>query len=99
MCSFVCSAKFYDGKTVTICSKVQSTFTSQGEKKNTYLNFGQPFPDATFIAVIFEKDLPNFKYVPADFLKDKKLCITGKVSIYKDKPQIIVSSEDQIKVE
>ena len=89
----------YDGKTVTVCSKVLGTHVTQGEKKTTYLNFGKPFPDNTFTVVIFENDLANFKYIPSDYLKDKKVCITGKVKIYKGKPEMIVSSEEQIKVE
>jgi DNA/RNA endonuclease YhcR with UshA esterase domain len=89
----------YEGKTITVCSKVQSTYVTKGEKKTTYLNFGQPYPNTTFTVVIFEADLPNFKYTPSDFLKEKNVCITGKVKIYKGKPEIIVNKEDQIKIE
>ena len=93
------SVASYVGKTITVCSKVQSTFVTKGDKKTTYINFGKPYPDATFTAVIFESSLEKFKYTPSEFLKDKNVCITGKVSIYKDKPQIIVSSQEQIKIE
>ena len=89
----------YVGKTITVCSKVQSTFVAKGEKKTTYLSFGQPFPIATFTAVIFEGDLAKFKYTPAEYLKDKQVCLTGKITIYKDKPQMIVSDEAQIKIQ
>ena len=90
------SVQFYEGKTITVCSKVQSTFLTKGEKKTTYINFGQPYPNTTFTAVIFEGDLPNFKYTPSEYLKDKNVCITGKVKIYKGKPEMIVNKEDQI---
>ena len=93
------SVQFYEGKTITVCSKVQSTFLAKGEKKTTYINFGKPYPNTAFTAVIFEGDLANFKYIPSDFLKDKNVCITGKVVIYKGKPEIIVSKEEQIKIE
>ena len=93
------SVQFYEGKTITVCSKVQSTFLTKGEKKTTYINFGKPYPNTTFTAVIFEGDLSKFKYTPSEYLKDKQVCLTGKISIYKDKPQMIVSSEEQIKVE
>lgn len=89
----------YEGKTITVCSKVQSTFITKGEKKTTYINFGKPYPNTSFTAVIFEGDLANFKYTPSDFLKEKNVCITGKVVIYKGKPEIIVSKEEQIKIE
>lgn len=92
------SAKYYVDKTITICAKVQSTYTSKGDKPVITLSFGAPYPNATFTAVIFSKDLASFKYAPADFLKDKEICITGQVAIYKDKPQIVLTTEDQIKV-
>ena len=92
------SVQFYEGKTITVCSKVQGTFITKGEKKTTYINFGKPYPNTTFTAVIFEGDLASFKYSPSDFLKDKDVCITGKVVIYKGKPEIIISKEEQIKI-
>ena len=93
------SVQFYEGKIITVCSKVQSTFLTKGEKKTTYINFGKPYPNTTFTAVIFEGDLPNFKYTPSEYLKDKQVCLTGKVVIYKGKPEIIVSKVEQIVVQ
>lgn len=89
----------YVGKTVSVCSKVQSAYVGKGEKKTTYLSFGAAYPNATFTGVIFEANLSKFKYTPSVYLKDKNICITGVVSIYKEKPQIIILSEEQIKVE
>jgi hypothetical protein len=92
------SVQFYVGKTITVCSKVQSTFVTKGDKKTTYINFGKPYPNNTFTAVIFSSDSANFKYIPSEYLKEKTVCITGKVALYKDKPQIIVKKEEQIKI-
>ena len=89
----------YEGKKITVCSKVLGTHVSNGEKKSTTLNFGKPYPDNTFTVFISESDLANFKYIPSEFLKDKNICITGIVKIYKDKPEIIVSKEEQIKIQ
>jgi hypothetical protein len=89
----------YEGKTITVCSKVLGTHVSSGEKKNTTLNFGKPYPDNTFTVFIGESDLANFKYNPSEFLNDKNICITGVVKMYKDKPEIIVSKEEQIKIQ
>jgi micrococcal nuclease len=88
----------YEGKTVTICEKVQSTFLSN--KANTsMLNFGKAYPNQTFVVIIFEKDLVNFNYVPTEFLKEKTVCITGKVILYKGMPEIIVTDEKNIVVQ
>lgn len=92
------SVKFYEGKTITVCAKVQSTYVSKGEKKVTYLNFGDAYPNATFVGVIYESEIKNITYSHAEFLKEKNVCLTGKVTIYKEKPQIVITSEDQIKV-
>ena len=33
------------------------------------------------------------------YLKEKKVCITGKIKMYKGKPEMIVNKEEQIKTE
>jgi hypothetical protein len=88
----------YQGKTVTVCSKVQGIFVSKGEKKTTFISFGNPYPNSIFTAVIFDADLPNFKYNPSEYLKDKNVCITGLIKIYNGKPEMILSDEDQLKI-
>jgi hypothetical protein len=35
------SVQFYFGKTIIVCSKVQSTFVTKGEEITTYINFGK----------------------------------------------------------
>jgi DNA/RNA endonuclease YhcR with UshA esterase domain len=84
----------YIGKEVVLIEKVQGVFQTK-EHKNTLLNFGKPYPNNTFTVVIFEKDLHSFSYNPLE-LKDKMVRITGKVVLYKDKPEIIASKEIQL---
>ena len=93
------SAKYYVGKSITVCSKVLDTYEAKTGEKTTFLNFGKPYPNSTFTAVIFEADLSKFKYTPSVFLKGKNVCITGLVKIYKGKTEIVVTSEEQIKIE
>jgi hypothetical protein len=93
------SVQFYVGKTITVCSKVQGSFVTKGKKKTTYINFGKPYPNNSFTAVIFASDSANFKYIPSEYLKEKTVCITGKVALYKDKPQMIIKKEEQISIE
>ena len=93
------SVSFYEGKTITVCSKVLDTYEAKQGNKTTFLNFGKPYPNSTFTVVIFEADLTKFKYTPSVYLKGKNVCITGKVKIFKGKTEIIVTNEEQIKVE
>jgi hypothetical protein len=89
----------YIGKTVKVCDKVYGTHVSKGEKKVTSLNLGADFPHQKMSIVIFENALPKFSYKPEIFLKDKNVCVTGKVMTYKDKPQIIVNEPAELTYE
>ena len=88
----------YEGKLITVCSKVTGTHVSNGDMKNVSLNFGKPFPDNSFSVFIKEEDLKNFKYNPSESLKEKTVCVTGTVKIYKGKPEIVITKEDQLTV-
>ena len=85
------SVSNYIGKTVKVCDKVYGTHVSKGEKKTTSLNLGANFPNQKLTVVIFEGDLSKFSYKPEIFLKDKNVCVTGKIITYKDKPEIILN--------
>lgn len=93
------SVQFYQGKEITVCAKVMDTYVSKTNEGTTFVNFGKPYPKSTFTIVIFEADLLNFKYTPSVFLKDKNVCITGKIKIYKGKPEMKVNKEEQIKIQ
>ena len=52
----------------------------------------------SFTVVFFEKVLKTFSYDPLT-LKGKQVCITGKVVFFKEKPQIVLYDEKDLKVE
>jgi len=68
-------------------------------REQLFLNFGNSYPKQLFTVVIWESDIKNFKYIPAEYLKGKNICVNGLVEIFKGKPQIIVKSQNQIVVE
>ena len=90
------SAKYYGGKIISVKGTVMSTYETHGDKKSIVLNFGKPFPDQTFQAIIYEEDLSKIKYPPILYLKDKTLIIHGKVKLTKGQPIIMINSPDQI---
>jgi len=90
------SIQYYIGKTVTVCDKVYGAHVSKSAKSATYINLGDNFPNNKLTVVIFESELSKFGYVPSVFLKDKEICVTGKVLLYKDKPEIIVNDSNNI---
>lgn len=93
------SLAFYNGKKITVCAMFTGFHQTNGEHKVTYLNFDKPYPNQTFTVVIFEADIAKFNTNLADYYKNKKVCITGKVSTYKGKPQIVITSEEQLEFE
>lgn len=93
------SLAHYEGQFIRVCDLVTGIHVSTGKSVTTFINFGEPFPGNSFSMVIFQRDAEGFSYKPAEFLDNKKLCITGMVKIYKGKPEIIVTNEKQIRVE
>ena len=86
-------AKAQVGKTVTVEGMVDNVHTTAAG--NTYIDVGGRYPNNTFAAVIFAADVSKFTNVAA--LKGKTVDITGPVKLYKDKPEIILKSADQLK--
>jgi len=60
------------------------------------LNFEQPYPKNPFTAVIFPANTNKFPEI--EKLKGKTVEISGKIAAYREKPQIILTSTNQVKV-
>lgn len=82
------------GEEATVSGKVVAVGTSR--QGNIYLNFGASFPKQVFSGLIRSKDAQ--KVGDAKKWEGKTVAITGKIESYNDKPQIVISSPDQIKV-
>lgn len=83
------------GDQVTVQGKVtQVTTISSG---TTFLNFGGRYPNHVFYGVVFGRDTSKFSGLGS--LQGDTVAITGKVKLHKGKPQIIISSPDQLIVE
>jgi hypothetical protein len=67
-------------------------------KGNLFLNMGAPFPNHTFSGVISK---PSVEKLGKDYimsLEGKYLRVTGDITIYKDKPEILVNDKSQIEI-
>ncbi|HRG17584.1 MAG TPA: hypothetical protein PLP39_00695 [Flavobacterium lutivivi] len=87
----------YIGKEITVCEVVKSTFKTQAHEVS-FLNFGGGYPNQKLAIVIEKRHLKNFSYSPTEALSGKTICVTGIVTYYKGKPQIMVKKEKQIVV-
>ena len=80
------------GKTVTVKGKVDGQKSSKAG--NTYLNFGGKFPNHVFSCLLRAKNFTN----PIPEYAGKVVEVTGKVTLYEDKPQIELTSLSEIRV-
>jgi hypothetical protein len=87
------------GETATVCGLVASTkFDDRLPSQPTFLDFGKPYPDHVFTAAIFGDDRAKFG-TPEKSLRGKRVCVTGQVMLYQEKPQITLRDPSQLKVE
>ena len=89
-------ASSYIGQTVKVCSMVYGT--KELKSGMTFINLGAAYPNSPLTIVIFGDDLSNFKKNPASYYDGKRVCITGKVTDYKGKAQIVIHREDEVLV-
>lgn len=89
------SAHAHVGEYVTVRGRVANVFTSA--KGNTFLNFGEPYPRQVFSAVIFAGSAEQFPNVKR--LEGRNAFVTGRVKLYKGKPEIVLSTSAQLTAE
>jgi endonuclease/exonuclease/phosphatase family metal-dependent hydrolase len=82
------------GKMAFVAGKVINVNTAGNV---TFVNFDDQRP-ARFTAVIFKKDLGNFPIPPKEMYAGKIVQVSGTISVFKDQPQIVVTTPAQIKV-
>ena len=87
------------GDSVTVCGKVADMrYFENSKNKPTLLNIGAKHPDAPLTVVIWENGRALFTSKIEDLL-NKEICITGRIILYKEKPEIIVEKPEQIVVQ
>ena len=78
-------AKIYGGK-----------YFETANNKPTLLDVGAHYPDAPLTLVIWGDVRSRFTNVPETFYTGKEEWITGKIELYKNKPQIVIHNANQI---
>jgi len=86
-------AASYIGKVVTVEGFVADVYKTE---KVAYLNFVEKFPKNPFSGVIFVSKFEKFGDL--SIYEGKTVELTGRITVYKEKPQIILDSKDQIKI-
>ena len=85
------------GDTVVICTKIYGgRFMENSKGSPTLLNAGAGYPNSPLTVVVTGDARKLFDFKPEEYYKDKSICVTGVIELYKDKPQIVVTKTSQI---
>ncbi len=90
-------AKYHIGKSVTVCGTVVSTRKTV-KAKAIYLNFDAMSPDEEFYATIWQNNGVNFSYDPEVYFLNRKVCVTGKVTMFDEIPRISINNETEVQM-
>src|SRR5712692_3920702 len=91
-------AKDHIGETATVCGSVVSTrYAASTKGQPTFLNLDKPYPSQIFTVVIWGSDRSKFGAPESDY-KGKRICVTGKITEYRNAPQIIAERPQQIQM-
>lgn len=88
-------ASYHVGDKATVVGVVSQVSRSKGG--TTFINFGGRYPNHVFYGVIFRNSAGQFTNIFG--LEGRTMAISGRVKIHKGKPQIILSSPNQIQVQ
>ncbi|MBR9678307.1 MAG: hypothetical protein GOU97_03395 [Nanoarchaeota archaeon] len=89
-----CDAKNYVGEEKIVEGKVVDGYKSK--TSTVFLNFGKPYPNQCFTAVIFSTDLINFPRDPQYYYEGKIVRVSGKIEEYEGRFEIILENSSQI---
>ncbi len=84
----------YIGRIVAVKGFVAEVHKSENVE---YLNFVEKFPENPFTGVIFKSKFEEIGDI--NVYENKNVQITGLVSTYKGKPQIVIVNKSQIKIQ
>jgi hypothetical protein len=92
-------AKNHIGETATVCGLVVSSkYAEASHRSPTFLNLDRAYPQQPFTIVIWGADRAKFGKPEANYA-DKRVCVTGTITEYRGKPEIIATDPSQIQAQ
>lgn len=86
-------AQNHVGQHITVEGVVSEVHASANA---TFIDIGGRYPDETFTGVIFGDDESGFSDLQG--LEGKTVDITGTVKLYNGRPEIVLTSKDQLRI-
>lgn len=83
----------YVGQTITVEGDIVATFDSGSV---IFLNFSDNRSD--FTLVVFQEDADSFPVAPDVAYRGQRVRATGEVELYRNRPEIVLRSPDQIEI-
>ncbi len=89
-------AQRHVGEDTCVCGVVVSAHYAQRTgRQPTFLNLDKPYPNQIFTAVIWGGDRSKFGE-PERAFEGKRVCVTGAIELYREKPEIILHDPAQL---
>jgi hypothetical protein len=87
------------GDSVSLTAQVVSgRFLNASKGGPTLLNAGAPYPNQLLTLVVWKEDRDNFEEAPEAAYIKKTVRVSGRISLFKEKPQLVLYSDKQIAV-
>jgi hypothetical protein len=93
-------AKKYVGKMVTLCDRVNyGKYVDISKEADIRLLVGPDYPNHNLTLIFPAADVKRFTFDPEAKMINKRFCVQGTITIYRDKPAIYVTKESQVNEE
>ena len=87
------------GDSITVCGKIfGGRFFETSTNTPTLLNMGAAFPNSPITVMIPGNVRAKLGYAPEIELREKLICVTGTVVLFKNKPEIILYDTKQLEI-
>jgi DNA/RNA endonuclease YhcR with UshA esterase domain len=87
----------HEGEEAMVCGLVAATRYAAGTRGSpTFLDFGAAYPGQVFQVVIWGSERSRFHEAPEQAFLHKQVCVTGRIRLYRGKPEITVKDPAQL---
>ena len=92
-------AKAHVGEQATVCGTVAGVhYAASTRGEPTFINLDKPYPNQVFTILIWGNDRSKFGNAEQEY-SGKRLCITGRITTFRDVPEIVAHDPATIKWE
>ena len=85
------------GREITVCGNVvQAVYEFGTRGRPTLLYLGSASPDPVMTVVIWGRDRHRFDPPPDVLYRDRRICVTGVIRRFQNRPQIVVRWPNEI---